>query len=132
MMAETSFAQKMDQADAFRAKVSAAITSATSNNPLGAATLQTLSETLRHVDDAKLYRLSVAKGSTDMIMKPVKAIVAAIARGDRAPYRNARHMLDTIGDAAMTLAHHRASEKEMAKLLMADRAPGSMRLLRVL
>jgi hypothetical protein len=41
-----------------------------------------------------------------------------------------KHLLDHVGAAAMTLAHHRATEKEMAELLMADRALGP-RLIRV-
>jgi hypothetical protein len=82
-MTETTFATKLEAADAFRAKISSAFTAAMTGNPAGAATLRKMATSLKAVNDARMYRLAMANGGSDMIMKPLKVVLAAIARGDK-------------------------------------------------
>jgi hypothetical protein len=129
-MIETTFAEKMEAADRFRAKINSTISAEMTRNPAGAATLRKMATSLKAINDARMYRIAVTNGGTDMVLKPLKVVLAAIARGDKTAFRDMKHLLDHVGAAAMTLAHHRATEKEMAELLMADRALGP-RLIRV-
>lgn len=119
----TTFAAKMQAADQFRASIKAAIADAGKGNPTGAAPLRKMGETLASINDAQMWRAS--RGG-DMVLKPLKVCLAAIAKGDAPPLHNMGQLLDRVRAAQATIIVLNANEKQVVELVWrgSHRLPG--------
>lgn len=101
----------LQMADGFRAAISKAIEDQIAKAPRNEAALLKIGETLTLVDDALLRRLAAANQHNEMILRPVKAVLGAIGRGKKTPFRDMGELLERVGCFAVMLAQHRASDQ---------------------